>query len=128
MPAPATPPKQALLEELRDYYDQIENIKEDVVELTAPLAQLQFNWRPAPKAWSIHGCLVHLNLVDGLDLPMLAGEIERARAARVTASGPFRYGLLSRKFIRWTEPPPKIRMKAPALYRPVPDQPKEKVV
>ena len=128
MSTPATSPKQALIEELRDYYEQLENIKEDAIELTAPLSDAQFNWRAAPKRWSISECLVHLNLTNGLDLPALSAEIERARAAGLTAPGPFRYGFLSRRFIRWTEPPPKLRIKAPALYRPKPDQPKEKVV
>jgi hypothetical protein len=128
MSTPTTSPKQTLLEELRDYYEQLKNIKEDALELTAPLAEAQFNWRPSPKQWSISECLVHLNLADGLDLPALTGEIERARAAGLTGSGPFRYGFLSRRFIRWTEPPPKIRVKAPKPYRPLPDQPKEKVV
>ena len=42
-----------MLEELRDYYEQIENIKEDASELTAPLTDEQYNWRPSPKKWSI---------------------------------------------------------------------------
>ncbi len=128
MSTPSTPPKHALLEELRDYYEQLENIKEDALELSAPLSEAQFTWRPSPKRWSICECLVHLNLTDGLDLPALAEEIERARTVGLTASGPFRYGFLSRTFVRWTEPPPKIRVRAPKPYRPLPDQPKEKVV
>ena len=126
--SPATTPKQNLVEELRDYYEQLENIQEDVLELTAPLSDAQLNWRPSSKQWSISECLVHLNLTDSLDLPMLADEIERARAAGLTATGPFRYGFLSRKFVRWTEPPPKLRIKAPKLYVPQAGQPKEKVV
>jgi len=128
MSTPAASPKQVLIEELRDYYEQIENIKEDVLELTAPLEDAQFNWRPARKQWSISECLVHLNLADSLDLPALSEEIERAHAAGWTGSGPFRYGFLSRKFVRWTEPPPKLRIKAPKWYVPLSDQPKETVV
>src|SRR6266852_4307403 len=79
--------KSDLVEELRDYYEQLENIKEDALELTAPLQDTQFNWRPSPKGWSISECLCHLNLANGLDVPMLTEEIERGRAAGLTAKG-----------------------------------------
>ncbi len=121
-------PKSTLIEELRDYYEQIENIKEDALELTASLEDPQFNWRPSPKQWSISECLSHLNVADGLDLPLLAKEIERGRAAGLTSQGPFRYGLLSRTFVRWMEPPPKFSTRAPKVYAPPSEQPKAKVV
>src|SRR5216684_4017634 len=79
--------KPDLVEELRDYYEQLENIKEDALELTAPLEDTQFNWRPSPKRWYISECLCHLNLANGLDVPMLTEEIERGRAAGWTAKG-----------------------------------------
>lgn len=120
--------KPDLVEELRDYYEQIENIKEDALELTAPLEDTQFNWRPSPKRWSISECLVHLNVADGLEAPKLTEEIGRARAAGLTAKGPFQYGFLSRAFVRFTEPPANFKTKAPKVYRPVSGQPKDKVV
>ena len=120
--------KPDLVEELRDYYEQLENIKEDALELTAPLEDTQFNWRPSLKRWSISECLCHLNLASGLDVPMLTEEIERGRAAGLTAKGPFRYGFLSRAVIRFTEPPANFKTRAPKAYRPASGQPKDKVV
>jgi hypothetical protein len=117
-----------LVEELRDYFEQIENIKEDALELTAPLEDSQFNWRPSVQKWSISECLSHLNAADGLDVPQLSDGIERARAAGVTGKGPFRYGFISRAFVRYMEPPANLKMKAPKVYRPVSGQPKAKVV
>ena len=128
MSLPAESPKLSLTEELRDYYEQIENIKEDALELTATLDEAQFCWRPSPKSWSIGDCLAHLNLTDGLDLPSISEEIERAHKEGITGKGPFRYGFFSRRFIRSVEPPVKLKVKAPKLYRPLPDQAKEKVV
>ncbi len=128
MSTPATSPKQTLLEELRDYYEQIENIKEDASELTATLTDAQFNWRPSPKKWSISECLVHLNLTNGLDLPQMAAEIERGHSAGITGKGPFRYSIFSRTFIRYTEPPPKIKVKAPKAYVPPAGHLKDQVV
>ena len=123
-----TPAKPALAEELRDLCEQIDSLKEDVLELTAPLSDAQFTWRPGTGHWSISECLAHLNVVDGLDVPLLAEAIERGRAAGLTGTGPFRYGFLSRRFVRYQDGPVKIKMKAPQQYRPPLAQPKEKVV
>jgi hypothetical protein len=120
--------KAALVEELRDYYEQIENITEDAQELTAPLNEAQFNWRPASKQWSISECLAHLNVVDVLVLPVLSEAIERGRAAGLTASGPFRYGFFSRWFVGFMDAPPKFRVTAPKIYSPSAGLAKEKVL
>src|SRR5258708_14354150 len=110
--------KPDLVEELRDYYEQLENTKEDALELTAPLEDNQFNGRPSLKRWSIAECLSHLNVANGLDVPQLSEGSERGHAAGLTASGPFRYGFLSRTFVRFTEPPATIKTKAPKAYTP----------
>ncbi len=128
MSSPGTSAKPALTEELRDLCEQIENLKEDVLELTAPLDDAQFGWRPAPGRWSICECLTHLNLVDGLDLPLLDEAITQGRAAGMTGVGPFRYGWLSRRFFRYQDAPVKIKSKAPRQYQPRPAEPKEKVL
>jgi hypothetical protein len=111
-------PKPDLVEELHDYYEQIENIQEDAQELTAPLSDAQFNWRPSPKQWSISECLAHLNVTAGLDLPVIEAGIERGRAAGMTGQGPFRYGFFSRWFVGFMDAPPKFRVRAPKVYQP----------
>jgi DinB family protein len=128
MASPGTPAKQALGEELRDVCEQFDNIQEDVSELCTSLNDAQFNWRPRPDRWSISECLSHLNVVDALDVPLIEDAIERGRAAGLTGTGPFRYGFLSRRFVRMSEAPGKIKMKAPKVYRPASGEPKEKVV
>ena len=128
MPSSGTSPGTQLIEELRDYCEQMANVKEDAQELTAALSDDQFNWRPAPGHWSISECLTHLVSVDRRSVEVLAPEIERARQAGVVASGPFRYGFFSRKFVANVEPPVRFRVKAPKEYLPAPDQSKEKVV
>ncbi len=121
-------PKQTLSEELRDYYEQIENIKEDAQELTVPLDDAQFNWRPSPKQWSISECLAHLNVVDGLELPLISEEIDRGRSAGFTGQGPFRYGYFNRWFVRFMDAPPKFRVPAPRAYLPPAGHRKDEVV
>ena len=128
MSAPGTSSKQSLIEELRDYYEQFENIKEDALELSAPLSDDQFNWRPALRQWSISECLAHLNVLNGLDVPAIRDAIDEGRAAGLTGKGPFHYGFFSRSFVRLSEPPVKLKFKAPKVYRPPSDQPKDKVM
>lgn len=128
MPASGTSPKHSLVEELRDYYEQIENIEEDAQELTAPLNDTQFNWRPKPGRWSISECLSHLNVSNGLDVPVIDGAIERGRAAGITGEGPFRYGFFSRWFVGFMDAPPKMRVSAPKNFLPPAAGVKGKVV
>jgi len=117
-----------LIEELRDYYEQFENLKEDALELSTPLTDGQFNWRPSSNQWSISECLAHLNVVDAFDVPAIRAAIVDGRAAGLTGTGPFRYGLLSRRFVRFSEPPAKVKFKAPKVYRPPSDQSKDTVI
>ena len=125
MAAPSSP---KLSEELKDYWDQLENIKEDAGELTAILTDEQFNWRPSPKQWSICECLSHLNLADSLDLGKVRSEIDRARAVGIVGQGPFHYGFLSRRFVKFMDAPPGIKVRAPRVYTPNSGEPKDKVV
>jgi hypothetical protein len=121
-------PKLALVEELRDYYEQIENIVEDAQELTAPLDDAQFNWRPSRNQWSISECLAHLNVTAGLDLPVLSEAIDRSRVAGLTGAGPFRYSAFSRWFVGFMDAPPKFRVRAPKVYLPSEGLAKDRVV
>jgi hypothetical protein len=72
--------------------------------------------------------LAHLNVLDGLDVPAIADSIAAGRAAGFTGTGPFHYGFLSRKFVSLSEPPVKFKFKAPRVYQPPSDQPRDKVL
>lgn len=124
-PAPS-PPK--LTEELKDYCDQFQNIKEDASELTATLTDAQFNWRPSPKKWSISQCLSHLNVADGIDLDKLRDEIEGGHASGLYGKGPFRYSFFSRRFVRFMDAPPGFKVKAPKVYEPLSNESKQNIV
>jgi hypothetical protein len=128
MPQAGTSQHPQLIEELRDYCDQLANIVEDADELVSPLTEAQFQWRPTRNKWSISECLAHLNVVNRTDQPMIVEAIERAKTDGILGNGPFRYGYLSRKFVRLTEPPVKIRMPAPKTYLPPIGEPKDKVL
>jgi hypothetical protein len=120
--------EHAVIGELRDLCVQIESIRKDALELVTPLDDAQFNWRPSPERWSVAQNLAHLNVVDGLDLPAIAKAIEKGRTVGWTGTGPFRYGWLSRWFLRISEKPGKIKMRAPKVYLPPPGEPKEEAL
>jgi len=105
--------------ELEGYRAQFEAAKRDASELVAGLSDAQFNWRPAPGAWSIAECLAHLNVTGQNFLPRIDRRIREARAAGMLSEGPFRYGLLSRVMVRGTEPPAKLKFKAPKIFQPM---------
>ena len=110
--------------ELQDRQRQFSEAKETARALAGGLTDEQFNWRPEPGRWSIAECLDHLNTTGSKLLPGMDAAIERARERERTGSGPFRYGWLSRWFIRANAPLPADGkgMKTPKLYKPTADQ------
>jgi hypothetical protein len=114
--------------EIEQLRQQFEDIKKDALQLSASLNDAQFNWTSSPQRWSMSECLAHLNVVDGLDLPLIERAIQHGGAAGWTGNGPFRYGWLSRKFVSLSESPARLKMRAPKVYLPPSAEPKEKVV
>ena len=85
------------------------------------LSPAQFTWRSEPGRWSIGECLSHLNIITAGDNKTIAAAIEDGRARHLIGSGPYRYGFLSRWFVKSMEPPAKRKFKAPKYYLPPPD-------
>jgi DinB family protein len=109
------PPADA---ELKEYDYQFAQIEDEVRALLAGLDDRQVNWRPAPDGWSISECLMHLAVAGETYLPVLDGGIAAARAAGFSGQGPFRYRWLDRAFVRFVEPPPRMRFTAQPVFRP----------
>ncbi len=107
------------LDQLRREFEEISGEADGLIR---GLDDAQFNWRPEPGRWSIAECFDHLNVTADLYLPPIEAAIERARAERVYGSGPFRRTLFGKLFLRATEPPPKVKLKAPKDFRPSPDK------
>ena len=55
-------------------------------------------------------------------VPAIDGAIADARSRKLESVGPFTYPLLERLFLRMTEPPPKMRFRAPKVLIPGPDK------
>jgi len=105
--------------ELETYLDQLLSIRQDADGLMSQLTAEQFDWRPGPGRWSMSECFDHLNMsADRLFIPAIDGAIADGRRRGLTGAGPFVYPALQRIFLRLSEPPPRIRFKAPGAVKP----------
>lgn len=85
-------------------------------ELVADLNLVQLNWQPlARHTWSVGQCVSHVALTTHTYLDAMDEALERApKAAFQSMQG----GWLGNWFLGKTEPPPKIRINAPAKIVP----------
>jgi hypothetical protein len=117
-----------LAPELEAFRRQFEDIGSAIGTLVDPLTDDQFAWQPAPNAWSIAGCLDHLNVTARLYLPTLDEGISEAIRRGVYGEGPFRYAWLGRVLVFVNEPPPRFRVPAPARVHPAAARPRSEIV
>ena len=112
--------KQPLSPELAEYEKQFTANRREAAVLCSGLSDAQFNWAPEPGRWSIAECLGHLNVGADVYIRLIEHATERGRARGLLATGPFRYGFLSRWFMGLLEPPVRTRYKTPRLFYPAP--------
>lgn len=124
VPTPASSAPPFLAEaELRAHADAIAAIRTRSEALLAGLTDEQFNWRPAPGAWSLAQCLGHLSVSGALYLDSMEAAIAEAHKRGTRGRGPFKHGLLGNVFVRSMEPPAKLKVKNPRAFTPPPEQP-----
>ena len=113
------------LDELRQAFEQRSTEADD---LTTPLSDNQFSWRPAPEAWSIAECLDHLNATARNYLPKLDEAIGSAIRRGLYGEGPFRYSWMDRLSVWLMQPPARIRVRAPRPFHPAPNRARREVM
>lgn len=104
--------------DIESFHDQLLSIIQDAPGIANGLTDAQFNWRPAPARWSVGDCFAHLNESARIFLPGIDRGIEHARARGMTSPGPFVYSAIERIVLRLTEPPPRLRTRAPKTLQP----------
>jgi hypothetical protein len=104
--------------EVENLLDQVTSIRQDAPGLLARLSPAECAWRPAPDAWSIGDCFVHLNTTAAASLPILTAAIERGRERSLTSHGPFAYSWFERMLVASMEPPPRLRLRARRRFVP----------
>jgi hypothetical protein len=100
---------------------EFEAAREDARRLLAGIGDDAFNWRRAPRTWSMAECVDHLNLTGRKYLRALDRAIEDGRSKGLLGVGPFRYGLLESWAVRVMDAPPMFRIKAPRAFTPAPE-------
>ncbi|MGQ0735392.1 MAG: DinB family protein [Acidobacteriota bacterium] len=105
--------------DLENLIDQIDACERGAAALVSDLDQAAANWSPSPgSVWSVAQCLNHLTLMNEFYLRGGRAALDRARENGV---GPFRGlrpTLIGRSFVRWMEPPARLKVKAQAVVTP----------
>jgi hypothetical protein len=109
---------EALIPELEEYRCQFVAIKDDATALLSAVNTEQFNWRLQPGSWSIAECFDHLNVTGKLYGRTVDEKIHEASSRQWFGRGPFRHGWLGNLLVKLTEPPVKLKVKAPAQFLP----------
>ena len=102
--------RPTLAPEIDRFRSQFEQLSADADDLTTPLTDEQFTWRPGEDSWSIAECLDHLNATARVYLPSLDEGIADAIRRGVYAEGPFKYNWLGRLSVRFSDM--RVRLKA----------------
>ena len=118
---------EPLVSDLEDFRRLLEAVCEDARDLAAGLTDAQFNWRPAPGQWSIAECLDHLTRTGRVAVGHIRETLADARRRKLYSRGPFRYGMLGQMIVRSMGPRPRMKFKAPAAFRPLPERPRLEV-
>ena len=106
-----------LIPELRNIREQVDAKSQRMQELCAGLSEKQLAWRPAETKWSIAENLLHLERTAQIFFPIIDRAIEDARRRGRLSNGPFKLGFMGTLFVKYSEPPPKIRLRAPKPLR-----------
>ena len=112
-PAPSAPPAAHIAE----WLEQLRAIRRDAAELTEGLSDAQLAWRPGPGRWSIAEVVAHLNRAGRPYLDLIAHALAGARAQGPPPE-PWRPTFIGGMMARSQEPPPRIRFRAPRIFRP----------
>lgn len=118
---------EPLVSDLEDFRRLLLAVDEDARDLTSGLTDAQFSWRPAPGQWSIAECLDHLTQTGRISVRHIRETLADARRRKLYGRGPFRYGMLGQMIVRSMGPRPRMKFKAPAAFRPLPDRPRADV-
>jgi len=113
-----SPTNRNLDPELCIYCDKVEAIKRATEELIRDMTVAQLLWKPNPQVWSVAQCLDHLVATARTDLPLIHRAIADGRSRGLLGHSPFRYSRIVGLLVNLMGAPPRLKFKAPKLYRP----------
>ena len=106
---------------------EFERLAADADALALPLTDEQFHQPPPDGGWAVAQCIDHLNSAARAYLPKLDDAISDAIKKGLYGEGPFSYGLFACFFIWSMEPPPKFKVKNPAVFQPGPNRSRHEI-
>lgn len=101
---------------LKDVIKSLEQIKEKASEEFLGMDPEELVWKPSPKSWSIAECLKHLIIANELYLTDINDRLNKSEVK--TMEKPIRFTLTGRIFLYFVDPKYKIKVPAPALFKP----------
>src|SRR5438132_2992752 len=107
-----------LIPELAVRHAQVQKLCESAERLAEHVNAKQLTWSRAKGTWSIAQILDHLNRVGIASVPLFETSIAELAARGARASGPFRYSVFERLFIRILSPNPPFKVPVPPDYAP----------
>lgn len=94
--------------------------RDELQALVCGLSEEQLGWRASEGRWTIAEILTHLSLTAQVCLPAVDRALEEAERQGWRSLGPFHLTPMGRFFVWYVEPPPKIKLPAPATLVPKP--------
>lgn len=111
--------RQALTPQLASLKQEFVQLIEQVKQITNGLTEAQMLQPPQSGQWSIAECIVHLNITSHTYIEIFEKAFPDARAENKFSDGNYKLGIIG-KLLKWSiEPPPRIRVKAPAPFTPI---------
>jgi hypothetical protein len=107
-----------LTQELQSLVDSVNDIRQRVEKVTANVSEEALLWTPSPKVWSMAQILEHLNRAGYGIVPGMEQAVETLNAENKRNSGPFKYSLMERMFIRMVSPNPPFKSPVPPAFEP----------
>ncbi|MEF8795255.1 MAG: DinB family protein [Salinivenus sp.] len=104
--------------QLDDYRSHFHSLKSEATALVDDADDETLRTRPDPETWSVAQVFDHLNTAGWLLLTPLEEAIQHGHEQGPTGTPPFRYGVVSRWFVRSMKPSSGWTFSAPSVFEP----------
>ena len=119
---------QPLPADLQSVLDELDRTDQEARQLVSELSEVQFNWQPAPTAWSVAQCLAHLGQMNSVLTAALRTAVRQARKNSAMPRRSIQPGWFGRWFIKQMEAPPRRKLKTPKQGIPKGHQSQEEIL
>ncbi len=110
------------------YILQISEIIENVHAAFSNLPFEDFNFKLNRQKWSIGECLDHLIVTGERYLERISNEVDSAKKKKIFSDTIYKPRFIQRKFIKFLEPPYKLKVKTFSVFEPGSNLNKEKIL